>query len=167
MIVAIGVGAYILLSKTGTTLISKLQESMDLSGVPSGSTPTPTPSTLLQGTETYQISQSGLPNEPHFSTLIVDPHEPKRGKKQTLSATITSPSSLQSVKFVVITDNKSIELPATLASGTVTSGVWTTTWTVDDTLLYKYIVRIIATNQAEFTAMSTTPIRSTVEQSTK
>ncbi len=122
-------------------------------------TPSPTPTRLKQGKETYFISKGGSANEPTFSALTLDPHEPGRGQQQSIIVPLTSLSSIRSVNAIFVTDTKTRTIPLRLTDGTNLNGTWQMTWTVDDTLLYTYIIKIVAESENGATAVSEIGIR--------
>lgn len=113
---------------------------------PKSPTPTPTPTRLLSGKETYYISQTDKTKALAISSLILDPLDVKKEDKQTLIVKVVSDVAVQSVSIEFQSDTKKRTLTLTLGEGAPTSGDWKTTWTLDDSVLYKYILTITATD---------------------
>ncbi len=107
--------------------------------VPAGSpTPSPTPVKIRQGKETYTFSWGQGTTIPMLDKLTVDPHDPKSGNSQTVQLEIHHTQPIDSITMEVQTDTKTALYPMKLTEGTNTKGVWVGTWTIDDTVLYKY-----------------------------
>lgn len=115
---------------------------------PSGPTPTPTPTELKSGSETYTISQSSNVTGPRISRLTLDPLDVKQGQTQVLTVRASSPQGISAVSIEFQSDNKTESLVLSQTGGTTQDGDWQTTWTLDDTVLYKYILTISATGAA-------------------
>jgi hypothetical protein len=110
-----------------------------------GPTPTPTPTWLKPGKDTYAISQAPGIAGPKVSTLTLDELDPKKNDKQTITAHVVSDQPVTAVSIEYISDNKTRTLPLTMTGGIATNADWQAVWTVDDTVLYKYILNISAT----------------------
>lgn len=111
-------------------------------------TPTPrgTPTPLKKGKETYYISQSSSVKGPKITQVTLDPLDPKNGEKQTITVKALHSGPVTQVKISLMSDNKTQTLSSlSLVSGTNLEGEWQVSWTVDDTILYKYILKITAT----------------------
>lgn len=107
-------------------------------------TPTPTPTALMQGKETYSISQASDNAGPKITKAEIDPLDPKVGGKQTITIHSNFTKPVTAVTVSIKTDNKTFPLTLTRVSGTDTNGQWQTSWTVEDTFLYTYIMTITA-----------------------
>jgi len=104
-------------------------------------TPTPTPSYLPPGRQTYKVSQSPDMAGPRIVSLTLDPLDVQKKQQQMILVALSSSTPVSGVSVTLYSDTKSRVLP--LSS---TSGGWSTTWTVDDPVLYRYILVIRATN---------------------
>lgn len=94
-------------------------------------TPKPTPRPLPTGPQQYSVSSR---SNPEVKTFDISSLDTKVGDLQKMSITIQgSPSPVSSVTVKLITDNKSTDYPLTLSSGSNTNGVWSGTWTANDT----------------------------------
>jgi hypothetical protein len=115
------------------------------SAIKSGPTPTPTPTELLQGKETYTIGQWSGAQGPSMSTITINPHDPKVQDKQTFVVHISYDQPVTAASIELVSDHKTRIIPLTLNGGTNMNGDWQAQWTVDDTVLYKYILNMSAT----------------------
>ncbi len=104
-------------------------------------TPTPTPTALKAGKETYTISQSGDTKGPRITRLELDPLEPKQGTIQNIAVVTSFSSPITAVSVTVKTDNKTRTVELSKSSA---EGAWSGSWTVDDSLLYTYIMTIVS-----------------------
>lgn len=110
-----------------------------------GETQKPPPTPLKKGKGEYNISQSN-PAGPRIFGLSLDPLDPKKGREQTVVVQTSYTSPIEKVEITLQSDNLTQDLPPlTLASGTAYGGGWQVTWTVNDTVLYKYILTITST----------------------
>jgi len=108
-------------------------------------TPTPTPTTLTAGSGTYNVGKSEADKGPIVTTLTLNPLDPKQNEHQTITAHLTFATPVTSATISFQSDHKTLELtPLKLVSGTTTDGDWQTSWDVDDTVLYKYVVTVTA-----------------------
>jgi hypothetical protein len=114
------------------------------SQISKGPTPTPTPTYLKPGKETYTVSQASEMKGPKITSVTFDPHDPQSGSKQTISLTATSKSPVKTISIEFASDNKKRTLELSRVGGSDTDGQWETSWTTDDTILYKYILTIIS-----------------------
>lgn len=104
-------------------------------------TPTPTPSYLPSGRQTYNVSQSPDIAGPRIVSLTLDPLDAQQKQQQTILVALSSSTPVSGVGVTFYSDTKSRVLPLTS-----TAAGWTTSWTVDDSVLYRYILVIRATN---------------------
>ncbi len=105
--------------------------------------PTPTPTSLKQGKEIYIYSWGQGTTVPKLSSIEIDPHDPKVGETQHVTVKYTHPTAIQSVSMQLFSDNKSTTFPMTLSSGSTTDGTWTGSWTIEDSVLYRYDLRVL------------------------
>jgi hypothetical protein len=103
--------------------------------------PTPTIRPIGQGRVPITISTAQKPN---FLSGIVDPFDPKKGERQTISVKVVdSEADVTSVKIILQSDNKEKTHDLQLTSGTKRDGEWSGSWIVDDTIDYKYIISFL------------------------
>lgn len=108
--------------------------------------PTPTPVPLVQGPQTYTISNKKTPSmyEVHFNTI-----DPKPGETQIVDLKIRDKmGTVTSVTALVKTDKKQQTFPMTLNSGSGADGVWHGEWTVNDTHNLMSVITFTATDTA-------------------
>ncbi len=103
--------------------------------------PTPTPSYLPSGRQTYAIS--GSTTGPKVSSLTLDPLDAHVGDHQSLTVIATSTQKLKNISITLFSDIKKTILPLSLEDG-----LWRTAWTLNDTVNYRYVIRIDATDSA-------------------
>lgn len=121
-------------------------------------TPKKTPAPLKQGKGTYNISQGSEVSGPRITQVSLDPLDPKKGEKQTISVKTFHTSPITQVKITLVSDNKTQTLPPlSLVSGTNLDGEWQVTWTVDDTVLYKYILTITSASSSGQSSVEVAP----------
>ena len=98
-----------------------------------------TPAPLLQGKETYTISQTaGV--RPRIVLAEIDPHEPKVGENQRIRVRVIDQAPISEVTISLKSDNKTTNLPPTkLVDGTNLDGTWETSWNINDSILYTYV----------------------------
>ncbi len=155
------IGAIALLLST----LGVLNIRMDRSGgptsqsttMPLGPTPTPTPTRLNPGKETYSIGQWSGAKGPGIPTLTLDPLDPKLNQQQHLSVHVNYDQPVTAVSIEVQSDNKTKTLPLVLTGGSDTNGDWSIDWTVDDTVLYKYILNVSATGNGVTNTVTVAP----------
>jgi|GEM_PF-5824833 len=121
------------------------KENVILPPMPHSPTPKPTPTRLKAGNDTYIINQWEGAKGPKISSLTLAPLDPQKGVRQTLSVHLTYPTPIDTASIDYTSDNTIRTLPLTLSEGSRTDGTWSTSWTVDDTILYTYKITIIAT----------------------
>jgi len=111
-------------------------------------TPTPTPTKIGSGRKVLSIS-GGAQNEPKLTQAVIDPLDPAKGQKQSVEISASHTAPIDRVTVKLITDNKSQTYPLKLESGITQNGVWTGSWTMDDTYLYTYIFEITAASGSD------------------
>lgn len=100
--------------------------------------PTPTPRRIPHGKIGFTIGQADK-TVPQFGKGSIDPYDPSKGGKQTISVEIKHSSPIKKVTAQIKTDSSVSEAyEFELISGTKMDGVWQGTWTVEDTYLYSY-----------------------------
>lgn len=110
-------------------------------------TASPTPIPILQGKETYSISQSGEVKGPKIHKVEIDPHDPKIGEKQIFKAHIAHNKEVKTATVTVFSDDgKKITYPLSLSSGTALNGIWSGEWETDNTHLFNYAFLVEATD---------------------
>lgn len=110
-------------------------------------TASPTPIPIIQGKETYSISQGGEVKGPKIHRAEIDPHDPQVGQKQTFKASVVHTKEVRSVTVTLYSDDKkAITYPLALSSGTAINGVWSGEWEVNTTHLFNYAFSIEATD---------------------
>lgn len=116
-------------------------------------TPTPTPTKLFHGKDTYHIS-GGAPDDPHFPQVDIDPLDPDVGTAQAYTVKIISKYPVTTAFLTIKTDSRDTKVPLSLTSGTRQDGIWQATWTMPETYLYNY--QITPTAQTAYTQGSAT-----------
>lgn len=144
VLLGLGVIAYLLLK------MNILSVKIDSPGSPKldGQTavqpsPTPMPKPIGSGLITVDNSFGKDVTGPKMHQTLFDPIDPARGSKQTVTAKVRHTSPVTSVAATITTDTKNNELQFSLTTGTDTDGVWTATWTVDDTYEQQYYANFI------------------------
>ena len=95
--------------------------------------PTPKPKRLAQGRQEFSVSSRDATKGPQFSTIVIDPYDPRVGTSQTMTIAITDKLPITSVSVTVTTDKGKKTYPMKLTSGEAINGVWEGTWNVEDT----------------------------------
>lgn len=103
-------------------------------------TPTPTPIILIQGKETYSVSQSAHKG-PTISQVVFDPLDVRKGQTLTLEVTITDTAPVTEVKASLQMDGSTQEFTLTKSDQ---KNVWVGTIEPNDTLWYTYALTITA-----------------------
>lgn len=111
-------------------------------------TPTPTPTKLFHGKDTYYLS-GGAMDDPHFPQVDIDPLDPEVQGTQAFTVHITSTYPVNEAFLNIRTDIHTTKVPLNLDSGTRTDGYWKATWTLPETYLYNY--KITLTAQTSYT----------------
>ena len=106
--------------------------------------PSPSPVPILQGIETYSITQGKKNNGPKITQAIINPHDPKINDNQTVKVKLAYNQPINQVKLILKSDNDQQEADMTLIQGTATDGTWETSWEITDTVLYNYSQTITA-----------------------
>lgn len=143
---------YLLRQRTGSQLATT--ESM------SRPTPTPTPIVLKpdEGTKgNYTISRGGKSPGPEISRVTFDPLDVQKDQNLTVTVTVTSESTPNSLTGKLISDFKTTSLTFKNTSKSSKSSVWTATIRLTDTVLYKYILELIATDKSGKTQVTVAP----------
>lgn len=104
-------------------------------------TPTPSPSFLPSGTQTYHISHANQ-GGPAIASLTLSPLDAALGTTQTIDVVLTSQSLIDEVAVRVLTDSSEKTLTLSRRGDTT----WSTQWTLPDTVLYRYIFVLTAGN---------------------
>lgn len=100
--------------------------------LPEGTVLAPTPYLLLpQGKQTYNTR--GATGRSSVVSITFEPLDPALNTAQTISATVNSSETVNSVNLTVNTDNKINTQPMKLISGTAIKGVWSSTFQTTDT----------------------------------
>lgn len=109
--------------------------------------PTPTPIQLrpddgVKGT--YNVSQ-GKHAGPTVTKIVFDPLDAKKGQPLTITARITNATPIQKVTGTLEMDHGLQNVIFERTSGTELDSEWQTTMTLQDSVLYAYILKITAT----------------------
>lgn len=108
-------------------------------------TPTPTPRPILHGTQSFLISQSNTIKGPKLGKFTIDPMDPSVGGKQMLNIEVNDTVPIQKVIATVKTDHKTYpEVEMKQVDGKNNTGHWQADWTIDDTILYTYVINVKA-----------------------
>lgn len=118
--------------------------------------PSPFPVPILQGIETYTISQSQKNNGPKITQAIINPHDPKINDNQTVKVKLAYHQPIDQVKLKLTSDNKQQEADMTLVQGTATDGTWEVSWEITDTVLYNYSQTITAQSNDQTSSVTIT-----------
>lgn len=146
LIAVIGIGAVVVV-KTGVLQIQvtpsiPLQKKSQTQTV-SAPTPTPTATYLKPGKETYVYSWGEGTNVPKMNQVDIEPHDPKKGQTQTVTAKFTHTTPIQQVSLQLFSDKETNTHSMEKSEGTDNNGTWTGKWTVNDTVLYRYDLRFL------------------------
>jgi len=114
--------------------------------------PTPTPKPIPHGKIPFTIS--GGKTGPQLSSGYIDPYDPAKGTVQVFHISASDTEPITSFTGELLTDHGVQNLVFSLVSGTPTSGEWEARWTVSDTYLYTYDLKLMATSASG----STNPI---------
>ena len=112
--------------------------------------PSPTPSYLPPGKQTYTISQNNTATGPHIATLTLDPLDAHKNQQQQI--TVSSENPLTSVSIKIDMDNSVHTMPLLKQNGS-----WTATWTLSDSVNTRYIYVITATDNTGTSKIIVTP----------
>lgn len=100
---------------------------------------------IVKGSVIYNVSQ-GSHNGPNITQMVIDPQEPASGVAQNVTVKVKSSKPVTAVEIVLKSDNTEKTHSLTLTGGTELDGIWTGSWTIEDTILYNYVETIKATN---------------------
>ena len=121
--------------------LSKLKPTIKTTPIPTpfrvSPTPTPTPVPLVQGPQTFSIGMKGIPEmyEVWFNTI-----DPKNGT-QTVKLKIRDKlGKVNLATAAVKTDKLSKKYSLSFLSGTASDGVWTGSWTLNDTYNKNFMI---------------------------
>lgn len=111
-------------------------------------TPTPTPRAIPRGKRGFSVSM-GKKTGPLFSDGYLDPYDPQKGSRQTISIRIVSNKPVAATTATLQLDNgKNISEPLKLVEGVAVDGRYEVTWTMPHTYLYTYNLVFAATDSA-------------------
>ncbi len=122
--------------------------------------PTPTPIILKpdEGTKgNYTVSQNAKDTGPTFSTVTFDPLDAQKGQNLTITVTLSSQSPVSAVTGTVTGDTASMPVTLQKISETAATSVWSTTFSVTDTLLYTYMLKVDAVNGTGTSSVTVAP----------
>jgi hypothetical protein len=98
---------------------------------------------IPHGRQEFTVSTNAK-NGPRMSGGFIDPMDPARGERQTISLRVSDSEPVTSVMATVTFDTTSRKFPLRLASGTPQDGVWMGTWPVNDTYRESYFIGLSA-----------------------
>jgi hypothetical protein len=119
-------------------------------------TPTPTPTFLPSGKGTYTVSQKNHMG-PAVHTISFDPLPVQKGGTLTITIAVQDSIPVASVGAVLKTDHGQKNLQFTRIDGTALAGNWQATVTLDDSVLYTYILQVAATDAGGTNSFATAP----------
>lgn len=105
-------------------------------------TPTPTPIQLIQGKETYSVSQ-GKHAGPNISQVVFDPLDVKKGETLNITITVDDPEC-QTVTAVLQTDKQPQQITFQKSDTSPNTSIWQGSVIPESTLWYRYILTITA-----------------------
>lgn len=108
-------------------------------------TSTPIPRAIPHGKIGFSVGGS-KPNAPTFSKGFLNPYDPAKGTKQIISVEIADKTAVTEVTGTMRTDHAQQPVTFSLVEGTAQKGRWEATYTVQDSYLYIYNLKIIAKN---------------------
>ena len=96
--------------------------------------------TIAQGRQTYFVFSKE--KGPKVTEVVIDPFDPRRGERQTMSVKVNYPEPVRSVAVTMKLDGGDYTYPLTLVSGTDRDGTWEGSWRAEDThdVIYKAAV---------------------------
>jgi hypothetical protein len=109
----------------------------------SAASPTPQPKPLPHGRTGFTVA-GGKQNAPRFERSFLDPMDPELGTEQNFIINVSHAQPISAVKIQVKTDNQETTVPMKLTTGSPTQGTWQGSWTVKDTYLQTYQIKITA-----------------------
>lgn len=95
---------------------------------------------LGKGLQVYRVMSGG--DGPKISEVVIDPLDPKMGKKQSFEVAVSHEKAIDRVTVNLITDSVSSEKTLTLAEGTDTSGIYRGEWIAGDSYEKIYLATI-------------------------
>jgi hypothetical protein len=125
--------------------------------------PTPAPIVLVpdEGTKgNYVISQDKTIPSPLITLVTFDPLDAQTGDTLTITAKIISPTAITAVTGLLTQDNSQTPLTFSriiLDSGDDQTSLWSTTTTLQDTLLFRYILNLSAANASGTSLITVAP----------
>ena len=108
-------------------------------------TPSPTPVALNHGKYTFEYSWGQGTTVPKMNAVTLDPNDPDVGATQNMQARFTHTAPISAITAEVWTDSTMKSYPLTLTSGTAENGVWSGSWKISESYLYRYIVTLKVT----------------------
>lgn len=152
ILVILAVGITLASQFSGTSILPKqISDRLTITPpaeVTSGSpTPSPTPVTIRTGKVVANMSQSKETLGPKLRRVEIDNNDPKVGEEQTLKARIVHTSPVVTAEVILTTDSRTFSYPLKLESGTNLDGVYVSTWTLEDTVLYRYMFTFVLKGQ--------------------
>lgn len=118
--------------------------------------PSPTPIPLHAGKGDYTVSHPKSAG-PVIQRVIFDPLDAKKGEKVKFSAVIMDTVGDAKVVGALDADSKQIELTFTKDGMERNSQIWSTELTLTDSVLYRYILTVSATNSKGNTVVRVSP----------
>lgn len=101
------------------------------------------PTTLPKGTQTYTFSYGDAVQGPKPQTLTINPLSPDSGQPQSITIAIRNTTPVTDVSVFTTTDTKNeVRHTLTRTGGTPTDGAWEGSWTLDDSYLSRYYIRL-------------------------
>lgn len=146
IIVVAAAAAYALFSQKLLPLSKTPSSQLTESTTP---TPTPPPTKLFHGKDSYSISRGSAATGPSPSKLTLDPLDPEVGANQTFTVEISHTYPVVTAFLSIRSDTKTTKVPLSLVSGTAQKGTWQGSWTVPETYLYNYVVTITAQSASD------------------
>ncbi len=143
-VLVLGIGVFVFLKQT--YLQKNIDTATEISPYPATAAK-PTPSYLPPGKQSYVVSQSSANADPIITGLTVDPLNVRKGNRQIVEVTMTSKTPVQSVSVTLFTDNTKQTLALTSASSSASASTWKGSWTIEDSVSYRYVYTITANSQ--------------------
>lgn len=132
---------------SGTSFSKSRSLMLQTTPVPAAPTPTPTPIILLpdEGTKgNYAVSQSSNSKGPSIQKVVFDPLDVKKGQTLTVMVLLSSADPIIHVGGTLTSDTKTTPVTFAQTGTTGTQHTWSASLTVEDTVLYKYILTVSA-----------------------
>ena len=108
------------------------------------STPTPTRLPLIQGPQTFSVSQKNT--QPVIYELWFNTIDPKNTTQTSKVKVKDSVGNVTSVQAVVKTDKAKNSYNLTLSSGSAQDGEWTGSWLINDTYNNNFVITFSSTD---------------------